>query len=129
MTGAEWFEAYALASGNGLTAMAILLTMVSGYMGIAFLVGEKLSTTQVAMANSVYILAGASVLMANYGNVLDSATARAEASRLISEMKPIFATGSSVDVMAFTVAGINALFIVISLIFMWQVRHPKGRRL
>lgn len=128
MTGAEWFEAYALASSNGLTAMAILLTMVSGYMGIAFLVGEKLSTSQVALANSVYILAGTSVLLSNYGSVLDSASARAEATHLISELKPIVDTSASAEVMALTVAGINALFIIISLIFMWQVRHPKGKR-
>jgi hypothetical protein len=56
---------------------------------------------------------------------LDSATAREEATRLLNELKPIVETGASGEVMALTVAGINALFIIISLIFMWQVRHPK----
>ena len=127
MTGAEWFEAYAIASNNGLTALAILLTMVSGYMGIAFLVGEKLSTTQVALANTVYILGATSVLLSNYGSVLDSATARAEAAQLVSELKPIANISASSEVMSLAVAGINALFIIISLIFMWQVRHPKTK--
>ena len=126
MNGAEWFEAYAIASSNGLTAMAILLTMVSGYMGIAFLVGERLSTTQVVFANSVYILAGMSVLLSNYGSVLDAATARAEAANLISELKPIAGGNASIELMSLTVAGINASFIIISLIFMWQIRHPRG---
>ncbi len=125
MTGAEWFESYAIASSNGLTAMAILLTMVSGYMGIAFLVGERLSTVQVGLANFVYILASTSVLLSNYGSVMDSATARTEAALLIQQLKPIVDTSASPEVMALTVAGINALFIVISLIFMWQVRHPR----
>jgi hypothetical protein len=66
-----------------------------------------------------------SVLLSNYGSVLDSATARAEAANLISELKPIVGGSTSIEVMSLTVAGINALFIIISLIFMWQVRHPR----
>jgi hypothetical protein len=125
MNGAEWFEAYTNASSNGLTALAILLTMVSGYMVIAYLVGDKLTLLQVSLVNTVYAISGYSVLLSNYGSVLDSATARAEASHLVPELKSIVDSGASPEMMALIVSSINALFIFISLLFMWQVRHPK----
>ena len=78
MNGAEWLEVYTNASSNGLTALAILLTMVSGYIAIAYLVGKKLTTLKVVLINIVYISSGTSVLLSNYGSVLDSATARSE---------------------------------------------------
>ena len=124
MNGAEWFEAYTNASGNALTATAILLTLVSGYMVIAYLVGDKLTSLQVWLVNTLYIFSGCSVLASNYLSVLDSSTARIEATHLAHELKPVM-DGASPEAAALIVSGINALFIIISLLFMWQVRHPK----
>ena len=126
MTGAEWFEAYTNASSNGLTALAILLTLVSGYMVIAYLVGEKLTVFQVTLVNSMYVLSGSTLLLSNYGSVLDSTTARTQAGLLVSELAMIMGIDASPTLLASLVAGINTLFIVISLLFMWQVRHPKS---
>ena len=128
MNGSEWFEAYTNASSNGLTALAILLTIVSGYMVIAYLVGEKLTRIQVLLVNMVYIASGLSVLTSNYGSVLDSATARAEAAQRIEELRSIATpVGEAVpEIYAIIVAAVNSLFLIISLVFMWQVRHPKA---
>ena len=128
MNGSEWFEAYTTASSNGLTALAILLTIVSGYMVIAYLVGEKLTRIQVLLVNMVYIASGLSVLTSNYGSVLDSATARAEAAQRIEELRSIATpVGEAVpEIYAIIVAAVNSLFLIISLVFMWQVRHPKA---
>ena len=128
MSGSEWFEAYTNASSNGLTALAILLTLVSGYMVIAYLVGEKLTQIQVLLVNMVYIASGLSVLTSNYGSVLDSATARAEAAQRIEELRSIATpVGEAIpETYAIIVAIVNSLFLVISLVFMWQVRHPKA---
>ena len=126
MTGAEWFEAYTNASSNGLTALAILLTLVSGYMVIAYLVGEKLTVFQVTLVNSMYVLSGSTLLLSNYGSVLDSTTARTQAGLVVSELAMIMGIDASPTLLASLVAGINTLFIVISLLFMWQVRHPKS---
>ena len=128
MSGSEWFEAYTNASSNGLTALAILLTLVSGYMVIAYLVGEKLTQIQVLLVNMVYIASGLSVLTSNYGSVLDSATARAEAAQRLEELRSIATpVGEAIpETYAIIVAIVNSLFLVISLVFMWQVRHPKA---
>ena len=127
MSGAEWFEAYTNASSNGLTALAILLTLVSGYMVIAYLVGDKLTRIQVFLVNIVYIASGTSVLTSNYGSVLDSATARAEAARRVEELGVIVSPvgEAAPETFAIVVAAVNSLFLIISLVFMWQVRHPK----
>ncbi|MEP1473061.1 MAG: hypothetical protein ABJK25_18940 [Halieaceae bacterium] len=128
MSGSEWFEAYTNASSNGLTALAILLTIVSGYMVIAYLVGEKLTKIQVLLVNMVYIASGLSVLTSNFGSVLDSATARAEAAQRIEQLGSIITpVGEAVpETYAIIVASVNSLFLIISLVFMWQVRHPKA---
>ena len=129
MSAAEWLEAYTNASSNGLTALAILLTMVSGYIVIAYLVGEKLTTLQVFLINIVYISSGTSVLLSNYGSVLDSATARSEAARLLKEMGGVMSIEGTPEFLALLVAGTNSLYLVISLVFMWQVRHSRAEGL
>ena len=126
MNGAEWLEVYTNASSNGLTAMAILLTMVSGYIVIAYLVGEKLTTLQVVLINIVYISSGTSVLLSNYGSVLDSATARSEAALLLREVRDVMSIEGTPEVLALVVAGTNSLYIMISLVFMWQVRQSRS---
>lgn len=127
MSGAEWFEAYTNASSNGLTALVILLTIVSGYMVIAYLVGGKLTKIQVFLVNTVYITSGLSVLTSNYGSVLDSATARAQAGRHVEELALIISPAGEAapETLAIIVATVNSLFLIVSLVFMWQVRHPK----
>jgi hypothetical protein len=128
MNGAEWLEAYTNASSNGLTSLAILLTMVSGYIAIAYISGEKLSTLQVVLINIVYVSSGTSVLLSNYGSVLDAATARAEAARLLEEVGSVMGIEGTPDTLALVVAGTNSLYLIISLFFMWQVRHTKSKR-
>ena len=127
MNGAEWLEAYTNASSNGLTALAILLTMVSGYIAIAYIVGEKLSTLQVVLINIVYVSSGISVLLSNYGSVLDAAAARAEAARLLEEVGDVMGIEGTPEIFALVVAGTNSLYLIISLVFMWQVRHAKSK--
>ena len=129
MNGAEWLEVHTNASSNGLTALAILLTMVSGYIAIAYLVGKKLTTLQVVLINIVYISSGTSVLLSNYGSVLDSATARWEAARLIQQVRDVMGIEGTPEILALVVAGTNSLYLVISLVFMWQVRHSKAEGL
>ena len=128
MSGSEWFEAYTNATSNGLTALAILLTMVSGYMVIAYVAGNKLTRIQVMLVNVVYIASSVSVLTSNYGSVLDSATARFQAGLRIEELSLILSTTGEAapETLAIIVAAVNSLFLIISLVFMWQVRHPNA---
>jgi len=126
MNAAEWFEAYTSASSNGLTSQAILLTLVSSYMVMAHVSGKSLTTVQVCLANFVYITGSGLVLLANYSAVMDAATAREQAVLLTSELANI-GVGDFASSWALICASVNALFVVISFLFMWQVRHPKSQ--
>lgn len=125
MTPAEWFDAYTAASSNGLTTLALLLTIVSGYMVIAYLVGAGLTRTQVGIVNLVFIASTSTVLLANYGNVLDAATARLQASQALAVLPAISTDAVTPDRWAIIVTLANSLYVVVALVFMWQVRHAK----
>ena len=127
MTPAEWFEAYTAASSNGLTTLALLLTIVSGYMVIAYLVGAELTRTQVGIVNLVFIASTSTVLLANYGNVLDAATARFQASQTLAALPAISSDSVTPGQWAVIVTLANSLYMVVALVFMWQVRHPKPK--
>lgn len=95
-------------------------------MVVAYLVVEKLSGFQLCLINSLYVLSDFTVLLSNYGSVLDSATARTKASRTVCELVVIMGfDAASPTFLAAMVTGINTLFILISLLFMWQVRNPQ----
>jgi hypothetical protein len=126
MTAAEWMELYTSSTANGLTAQATLLTLVSGYIVVAYLVGERLTTLQVSVTNLVYVGGSISTLSSNYVSVLEALNAKAQAVALEANMPSMITGGDgSLNSFAATVALLNGLFILASLCFMWQVRHPK----
>jgi hypothetical protein len=126
MTAAEWMELYASSTANGLTAQATLLTLVSGYIVVAYIAGARLTTLQVSVANLVYLGGSISTLISNYVSVFDALNAKAQAAALEANIPSMFTDGQiSLAGPAALVALLNALFIVASLCFMWQVRHPK----
>lgn len=126
MTASEWMEIYTTSSANGLTAQAVILTMVSGYLVVAYSVGSKLSSLQVTVANLIYLGGAATVLIINHGSVLDAVNARGYAMTLdkgIPEVASV--TGWGPPEWAAFVVAFNALFVFFSLVFMWQVRNSK----
>jgi len=125
MTVAQWMELYTSASANGLTAQATLLTLVSGYTVVAYVVGKKLTTLQISLANLVYIGGSTSTLVSNYVSVLEALNAKAQAAALEPNLSSWATASQNFSGPAFLVALLNGLFIAASLIFMWQVRHPK----
>jgi hypothetical protein len=86
--------------------------------------GKSLTTAQVCLANFVYIAGSALVLLANYSAVMDASTAREQAVLLVPELSNIGA-GDFASSWALICVSVNALFVVISFLFMWQIRHPK----
>lgn len=123
MTGAEWLEISLIAGGNSLTGLAILFSMVSGYMAVAYLVGKSLTGFQVALASAIYTTGCLLMVFSNYSYVREAIVARQEAVQLIAEMPS--GVGLSPDLWASITGAIYLSFLVGSLVFMWQVRHPK----
>jgi hypothetical protein len=128
MTASEWMEIYTASAANGLTAQATILTMVSGYLVVAYSVGSKLSTLQVVVANLIYLGGAGTVLVSNHGSVLDSVNAREHAMSLDTGIGSIaYVEGWGPSEWAALVVVFNALFVIFSFVFMWQVRRNKGK--
>ncbi len=126
MTAADWMELYSSSTANGLAAQATLLTLVSGYIVVAYMVGKNLTVLQVYVANIVYIGGSLNTLVSNYASVLEALNARAHAAAIDSNLPAIItAVDGNLSTTAAVVALLNGLFILASLCFMWQVRHPQ----
>lgn len=59
MTEAELWQLQLMAASNGLTAVGLLLTMISGYLVTAYFVGHRLSSYQATVVSFVFIVGAA----------------------------------------------------------------------
>jgi len=120
MTEAELIEAWGLFLGNSQTAMALYLSILSGYLIIAYLVGRKLSRTQVIILSTMFVFASSFctlVLTVWWQRALEFAL-EAQA------INPERIVSNSKDAVRM-VAALFSLGILASLYFMWNVRHAE----
>jgi hypothetical protein len=92
-------------------------------MVVAYVVGKSLTTFQVSVASTVYVVGCIFMVFSNYSHVRDAITARQQAVAMAVEISP------GVGLMPTTWAGISGAiyfsFVIGSLVFIWQVRHPR----
>lgn len=109
MTEFEVFEALRMEANFALAVGEQSITLLSGYLLIAFFIGSKLTFFQVSFVNLVfsmmYISSSISIISA-------MPTLNHFAERLI-------ATGSEIATITVLLMFVGALY------FMWTVRHPK----
>jgi hypothetical protein len=120
MTEAEMLE---VANGTYelmLSALSLYMSVTSGYLIVAFLVGAKLTRSQMTIISTLYIFMAGVSTYGLYGWVTRGMYFMYEV-RALNETVPVQATPLVPAVLIFTLsAGIIA-----SLKFMWDVRHPK----
>jgi hypothetical protein len=118
------YEALDLAQStfsNSLAAYAIFLSIVSGYLITAYLVGSELSRIQVRLLTLLFLIVAAILIWsmsayAYWGDAF-STVARGE------NRERTFMTAQS-WLPAF-LAVINSLTVIGCIFFMWNVRHTK----
>jgi len=123
MTPYEYTDLAQSSFGNSLSTFAVLLSIVSGYLITAYLVGAKLTKSQVTILTTIFLsvmgLLAWSMSAYTYWGSFYSVLGRNEAT----------ATGTNFFVpSAWTtgaVAILNLFTIVMCLLFMWNVRHSK----
>ncbi len=106
--------------GNSLSTFAVLLSAVSAYLVTAYLVGAKLTRTQVSIVTFLFLLVSALIVwsLSAYTNGGVQLSLRA----FPNSAGNFFAPKSWLpEMMAF----VGLLIITMSLKFMWDVRHPK----
>ena len=121
MTDAEIWELILISQANSATYFAIFLTIVSGYLVVAYTAGAKLLRSQIRIINTVFILSTVSMSFATYAQTRRGAF-------LLDFASPKYTSPESAAmVLAPTAMGATQLAVTIAcLIFMWQVRNPKN---
>ena len=107
--------------GNVLTCISLLITLVSGYLVVAFTVGNRLTRQQVIIVNSIYLLMSIFVLWGTVAMVGKAhgfeVIAYSMAGAAFDEFVPRGDIANSIAI-------IFGFAIVASLKFMWDIRHP-----
>ena len=111
------FETWA----NVLTCITLLITLVSGYLVVAFAVGFRLTRQQVIIVNSIYLLMTMFLLWGTVAMVGKAhgfeVIAYSMAGKEFDEFVPRGDIANSIAI-------IFGIAIVASLKFMWDIRHP-----
>ncbi len=120
MTEYELIDAIASFNTSAVTALGVYLTLTSGYLVVAYLVGEKLTRSQVLIVSCLY-LASASFFVFAITVWLQ------RSSEFVAELEALNPTRdfSNNLLIPIVVGGISALGIAACLKFMWDVRHPR----
>jgi hypothetical protein len=101
--------------------MAGWLTILSAYALVSYVVGKDLTTFQVVWLNTLYLFAS-SLLIFSFKASFDSQVFYAEMIRELYPHSPQ-AMNEVVQVSAVVITSVGTL---ITLLFMWQIRHPKA---
>ena len=122
MTEYELLDLMASMESHMATQFSLYLTIISSYMVVAYLIGDKLSNTQVVIVSTLMILSAGGQTWALYttlGRVSEYLDRKVEFSPL-TEYEQNFAANTYAWVVIL-VGGLMA-----SLYFMWQIRHSKS---
>jgi hypothetical protein len=108
---------------NGATAVnGLIFTIISGYLIVAWTIGEKLTRSQVTMVNLLFL---SSAPMMEWGWLGRYLVALDLQNRLI-ELEPQTAERVSM----YVISGhpfVTSILIIASMKFMWDIRHPKTK--
>ena len=108
--------------GNVLTCLTLLISLISGYLVVAFVAGDRMTSSQVFIVNSVYLLM---ILLVLYGTAAFVGKAHGFEEIAYSMAGKEFDSFVPRGDIALSIVVIFGLAILASLKFMWDVRHPK----
>ena len=109
-----------------MSAFTLLLTIISGYTVISYMVGANLARSQLTIATTLYIASSLLVLMNMRSAMMEAARARYYLSSLANEFDYVNDLNLQQMLgMAEIVTLVIFALVIAPLVFMWQVRHPK----
>ena len=120
MSEAELFQSAQAVWSNALSLMVVIISLLSGYLVVAYVVGKELTSSQVLIVNGLYILLSTFVLMGLY-TFSNRATELANLSLAMSQTRELGPQN-------WIPLGMVLIFVVCiaaSLKFMREIRHPR----
>jgi hypothetical protein len=125
MTGSDWVEMYGVALSTSIAAFGLQVTVMSGYLIVAYMVGERLTRIQVLIINTFYLLSASTLVLSAFQGILDVSMARREAALQIPEL-PMISASTNIFIWPASIALTNAAMALAAVFFMWSVRHSKS---
>ena len=120
MTEAEALEVAGIFAANAITSFSVYITFTMAYLVAAFYTGRQLTRFQVAVASALYVFAASSSIL----SLLNNVAVYGEAIKL-TDMGTITAFTSGVF-WSWFMSTLTAIGVLVSLSFMWTIRHPKA---
>lgn len=124
MTAADWFDLMTAAMGNTATYYALFWTLVSGYLVVAYTVGNKLMRNQIAFINTLFVISTLFTTFAAVTALRNGLLAFRMGATHVEEMTAI--TAGQAAGFVILVACVNFVIVLGCMKFMWDVRHPKS---
>jgi hypothetical protein len=120
MEGIELVEAAGTYYGLGVDLLTLYMSVTSGYLIVAYLIGDKLTKSQTTIVNTLYIVMSS---LTTYGVTvwITRGAYFALQPSAIEVGMPLHATYLAPAMIGIFMTG----GIVACLKFMWDVRHPK----
>ena len=106
-------------NNSGMNGMALYMTVTSGYLIIAYLVGKNLTTYQVALISIMFVIFA---LLFTYGVLGFFDRASYFATQINQYTDSTFRQRRG---LAILVGAVNIIGVLACLIFMWQVRNAE----
>ena len=120
MTEYELAELLRSHTSDSLTFIPLLLSMTSGYLIVAWLVGAQLTFSQVSLVNTLFTFSFIVFAMAWYRRIEAAESFQAELLAINPERVVLVPTN-----LVPSAAIVSILIVAASVKFMWDIRHPK----
>jgi hypothetical protein len=120
MTEAELVEASTSYLDLMLSSLSLYMTVVSGYLLVAFFIGSKLTRAQLSLVSALYVFIAISATYGFFSWMMRGIGYAIKQEEINPSLKIYAGTPT-----AAAIAAVLLLGIIASLKFMWDIRHPK----
>ena len=125
MTASDWVEMYGMAFSTSISNFASLITLMSGYLVVAYLVGNRLTRTQILVTNALYLMSALIAISGSFQATLDFQIARKEMALQIPQLDLLNYAEQSTYLWPSIITIVYSCLVFASLFFMWHVRNSR----
>ena len=121
MSEAELLEISNIMWSNAISLLGLAITLISGYLIVAYIAGAKLTHSQAIIINTLYI--GFALLL--FLTMMSFSHSAGELATVAFEMSTQL-TNPPRTILAYAIGTFVTFCVAASLKFMWDIRHPKN---
>jgi high-affinity Fe2+/Pb2+ permease len=125
MTESDWVEMYGMAFSAGVANSGLLITLMSGYLVAAYLVGKRLTRTQIIVTNTLYLISAFLFVGGAFQTNMDAQIARKMMALQIPELDLLSYADVNIYLWPSIITIVYSCLVFASLFFMWHVRNSR----